>query len=149
MVESRIEMTAKRPQAGVFRAIERGRQQVKQLLGKVARSMGMTEAEAHLLAHLAERPSTPIAELQRGFRLRPSTLTNILDRLEARRCTRREVNPDDHRSFLIELTAEGRRTASRIQELIRGFESSLSARVSRSDLEGFFTVLRALDQELE
>src|SRR5207245_3615177 len=55
MVESRIELTAKRPQAGAFRAIERGRQQVKQLLRKGAGSRDMTEAEAQQLAHLAER----------------------------------------------------------------------------------------------
>jgi DNA-binding MarR family transcriptional regulator len=71
------------------------------------RQTGVTQVEAHVLARLGRAgPSSP-GELHRLFGHRRSTLTNVLDRLEARGYVRRELNPSDRRSFIVSLTPTG------------------------------------------
>jgi MarR family transcriptional regulator, organic hydroperoxide resistance regulator len=132
----------------LMRAVERSRQHVTRVLARQAAAIGVTEQEGHLLAHMARHPTLPIAEIQRAFRLRPSTLTNVLDRLEQRGFARRELNPRDHRSFLISLTPAGRRAAARAREVVGSVEAGVARRVSARDLAGFHAVLAALEHEL-
>ena len=110
--------------------------------------MEITDAEAHTLMHLGRPESATVANLQRLFRLRPSTLTGVLDRLEARGLTHRAINPRDRRSFVVSLTPRGRRVAGEVIELMRGTESSIRSRVRKPDLDGFFAVLAALEEAL-
>ena len=64
-----------------------------------AGELGITQAEAHVLAELHRHGPTQIATLHREFGHKRSTLTSILDRLERRKLIRRELNPDDRRSL--------------------------------------------------
>ncbi len=66
-----------------------------------AGELGITQADAHVLAELHRHGPTQIAALHREFGHKRSTLTSILDRLERRKLIRREPNPDDRRSFVI------------------------------------------------
>src|SRR5678816_2098305 len=72
--------------------------------------LGLSQGEAHLLAHLAEAGPCSVAELHRAFAHKRSTLTSYLDRLEARGDVTRDVRPEDRRSFTVRLTRGGART---------------------------------------
>jgi DNA-binding MarR family transcriptional regulator len=85
-----------------------------------------------------------VGELHRVFGVKRSTLTSILDRLESRRLLRRELDPEDRRSFQLALTPEGRRLGDRLQSVLETFESAVRARVRKSDLAGFQAVLAAI-----
>jgi DNA-binding MarR family transcriptional regulator len=111
-------------------------------------SPGVSQAEAHILAYLASDPDSTIADVHRAFAHKRSTLTSILDRLEARGWIVRTTDPRDRRSFRISLTRGGRTVARRVSRHLEAFEARVLKRASPSDLEAFRRVLDALEQAL-
>lgn len=116
-------------------------------LEHVSGDLGVTQGEAHVLAHLTHHGPTAIGELHRQLGHKRSTLTSILDRLERRKLTRRTLNPADRRSFTVQLTAAGERTGRRITAVLDKLEASVRARVTARDLAGLDATLHALAQE--
>jgi DNA-binding MarR family transcriptional regulator len=107
--------------------------------------LGVSQGEAHVLALLADGREHAVGELQRGLGHRPSTLSGILDRLEARALVRRALNDADRRSFLMSLTRSGRVVAKAVVEALRGVERDALADVSARDRAGFVAVARAFE----
>jgi DNA-binding MarR family transcriptional regulator len=125
--------------------IERAAHQVGAHLEHAASELGITQAEAHVLAQLTRRGPTPIGTLHRDFGPKRSTLTNILDRLEERRLVRREPNREDRRSFVVHLTASGARTGTHVTAVLDELERAVRAGVTARDLRGLEAVAKALD----
>lgn len=110
-----------------------------------ARVPGVTQPEAHLLAHLYEGGGAcSVAELHRAWAHRRSTLTDILDRLEARGLARRSVLPADRRSVLVRLTAAGRRSAAAVHGELAALERTVLTQVPKVATGGFMTIVEAL-----
>jgi DNA-binding MarR family transcriptional regulator len=110
-----------------------------------AGELGITQAEAHVLAELHRHGPTQIATLHREFGHKRSTLTSILDRLERRKLIRRELNPDDRRSFVIHLTASGTRAASRVTDALDELERSLRRALDSNELRSLQAVTEAIE----
>jgi DNA-binding MarR family transcriptional regulator len=108
----------------------------------------VTQAEAHVLAFLDAGAST-IAEVHRAFAHKRSTLTSILDRLEARQLILRTSDPRDRRTFVISLTARGRTVARRVARHLEAFEARVLASASQAEIRTFLRVLDALDAALD
>lgn len=125
-------------------SFERSAHLIGVYLERAAGELGITQAEAHVLAQLARHGPTPIATLHREFGHKRSTLTNILDRLEQRKLVRRKLNPDDRRSFLVSLTASGERAANRVTAVLDGLERDVRSAVSDRDVRGLDAVATAL-----
>ena len=111
--------------------------------------VGLSQGEAHLLAHLAEAGACSVAELHRAFAHKRSTLTSYLDRLEARGDITRDVRPEDRRSFTVRLTRAGARVAARVHQHLAGLEDRVLARLTERDLRGFQAVLHALSETID
>lgn len=107
---------------------------------------GVSPVEGHLLTYLGSYAPAPIGELVRVFGIKQSTFTSLLDRLEEAGLVRREVNPDDRRSFLIHLTEEGEELAGRINERLLELEEAIRSRVSAGEVEGFRAVMEAIEE---
>jgi DNA-binding MarR family transcriptional regulator len=107
-------------------------------------SLGLSQGECHLLAHLAEAGPCSVGELHHAFAHKRSSLTSYLDRLEARGDIERKVKPEDRRSFTVSLTRAGSRTASRVHQRLAELEGRALSRLSERDLRGFQAVLHAL-----
>jgi DNA-binding MarR family transcriptional regulator len=104
-------------------------------------ALGVTQAESHLLAHLAvEGPST-VAELHRALAHRRSTLTSVLDRLEERGLVSRVVSRRDRRSFEVRLTASGLERASRSHAALAALERDAVRGLTRRELERLIAAL--------
>jgi DNA-binding MarR family transcriptional regulator len=88
-----------------------------------------------------------VAELHHGLAHKRSTLTSILDRLEERKLITRKVGQADRRTFIVSLTARGRKLAKRVQAHLAALEKVVSGRVSRSQVAGFDAVVEALEKE--
>jgi DNA-binding MarR family transcriptional regulator len=106
---------------------------------------GVSQGEAHVLALLADGGEHTVGDLQRGLAHRPSTLSGILDRLEARKLVRRALNSADRRSFLVSLTRSGRVVARAVVEALQTVEAQVVAGVPARDRAGFLAVARAFE----
>jgi DNA-binding MarR family transcriptional regulator len=104
---------------------------------------GVSQGEAHVLALLADGRQHTVGDLQRGIAHRPSTLSGILDRLEARKLVRRALNDADRRSFLVSLTRSGRVAARAVVEALQSVEDQTTRGVAARDRAGFLAVARA------
>ena len=115
-----------------------------------ARLPGVTQGEAHLLAHLHEcrGGDATVGELHRAWAHKRSTLTDMLDRLECRGLVRRAVLPTDRRSVLVRLTAAGRRQAAAVHRALSSLERGVLAAASGGrTLAGFTAVAPALAEQ--
>ncbi len=113
------------------------------LEGRMA-ELGVSNPEGHLLSYLASYAPCPVGDLRRVFGTKGSTLTSMLDRLEGRGLITRAVHPDDRRSFLVELSDEGRRTARAVTEVVVDLEDDILRHLEPDDLEGFRKVMAAI-----
>jgi MarR family transcriptional regulator, organic hydroperoxide resistance regulator len=68
----------------------------------------INSAQGRILFALWTKGGMSISTLAKETALEPSTLTSMLDRLEAAGFTRRSPSPDDRRAFVVECTDEGR-----------------------------------------
>jgi DNA-binding MarR family transcriptional regulator len=111
---------------------------------RAAGDLGVTQAEAHVLAQLDRHGPQTVGELQRGFGHKRSTLTNVLDRLDLRGLIERRLNPHDRRSFVVATTREGARSARHVTQVLDGLERKVRREVTRRDIDGVHAVAEAL-----
>lgn len=111
------------------------------------RDLGVSQGEAHVLAHLCDAGPCTIGRLHAAFAHRRSTLTGILDRLEADGLVRRELRPADRRSFLVTLTPRGWTRARRVRAALGELETRVARSVGPAQLAGFTAVASALARE--
>ncbi len=111
------------------------------------RNAGLSQGEAHILAQLATRNPSTIAELHRGLAHKRSTLTSILDRLTERGLVTRTVGTTDRRTFVIALTRRGDAVARRVLGHLTALERAVQARVTPADMTAFLKVAAALEVE--
>ena len=128
-------------------AIERATHLLGLYLERKTQPLEITQAEAHILARLGRGGSASPNELHRLFGHKRSTLTGVIDRLESRGYVKREINPDDRRSFLVSLTGEGKTAAAAVCKVVAELERRIVARVSERDLNGLVALLEALETE--
>ncbi|HEY2905351.1 MAG TPA: MarR family transcriptional regulator [Vicinamibacterales bacterium] len=107
----------------------------------------LSQGEAHILAMLAPTGTATMADLHKGLAHKRSTLTSIVDRLVERRFVTRHVGETDRRTFVVTLTAQGRKVAREILQRLTDLERTVKARVSSDDLRGFLTVIAAVEKE--
>lgn len=110
--------------------------------------LGVDQPEAHVLSHLAEHDEATVTEIHRTFGHKRSTLTSVLDRLEAKLLIERVVNAADRRSFIIKLTPNGRVAARRVQNWMRKLESDIERNLSEEQMEGLDAVGRSVSKLL-
>jgi DNA-binding MarR family transcriptional regulator len=109
-------------------------------LGLLLTSPGITQAEAHVLARLAGGPAS-LRDLHHSFGHKRSTLTAVVDRLEAKGYVSRATDPDDRRSVVVRLTTSGRPAARRARRAVEAIERAVAADCSPRDLAGFARVV--------
>ncbi len=124
--------------------IHKASRQIGIYLEKATAELGVSPGEGHLLSYLRSYAPCPVSELERVFGHKPSTLTSILDRLAERELLTRQINPNDRRSFTIELTPEGRRLAGKLQKILEVFEEQLKDRLTERQVSGFRAVMEAI-----
>jgi MarR family transcriptional regulator, organic hydroperoxide resistance regulator len=85
----------------LFRALRRGLLRVSR--GELVRS-GLTGAQLSVVSALGTRGPMPLTELGRELEIGHSTLSGIVDRLQAKGIVQRTPNPADRRYTLISLS---------------------------------------------
>jgi DNA-binding MarR family transcriptional regulator len=102
---------------------------------------GVSQGEAHILAHLASAGVCTIAELHRALGHKRSTLTSILDRLTERKWLVRRTSESDRRSFVIALTPTGRVRARKVLRHLEALERELEKSLTSEERRRFVEIL--------
>jgi len=97
-----------------LRELARAYQAFSNYSAKHLRQLGLTPAQFDILATLGNTPGMSMNRLAEKTLVTKGTLTGIVDRLEKRGLVRREVPEGDRRSFIIELTPEGRQVFEQV-----------------------------------
>ncbi len=130
-------------------SVHRATHRIGLWLDRAEPPLGVTQGEAHLLAHLAEAGPCSVGELHRAFAHKRSSLTTYLDRLEARGRVMRAPHPDDRRSFLVSLTPAGSAAAARVHRRLAALEAAALRRLSERDVHAVAAALQALQDATE
>ena len=96
------------------------------------KAMGLTTTQFDVIATLGNQPPMTCKELGEKTLVTKGTLTGVLERLEAKGILERHLNPEDARSQMIGLTADGQSLFEKVfpahlQHLEKAF-SKLSAK---------------------
>jgi len=121
--------------------LHRATRQIHLHLEKEVGAHGIANNEGHLLTYLLSYGPVSIAELLRVFGFKRSTMTSMLDRLEKSGMLVRNPNTDDRRSWLVELTAEGKDKAREVRRIVDRFEDEVICRIGPETLEAFQRVI--------
>ena len=131
----------------LIRYVHRATHRIAVFLAK-ARGLNVSQAEAHILAHLIASGATTVGGLHRALAHRRSTLTSILDRLFERGLITRQTSPSDRRSFVIDLTPAGKRVGKAVcNNNLHDLEQRTLAAFTRADIQRVTDVLSALADE--
>ncbi len=131
-------------QPHIVPSLQRATHAVALWLDASLRHLNLSQAEAHVLAALADMSPCSINDLHRGFGHKRSTLTSLLDRLERRGLVRRGAHPTSRRLVLVALTDAGRPVATEVAEALRQLETRIAMRVSAEDVAAFLRALQAI-----
>ena len=129
-------------------AIERATHRIGLYLATL-REQGLTQGEAHILAHLASSGPATVGELHRSLAHRRSTLTSILDRLAERGYVTRESGRTDRRTFVVTLTRRGERVAVRVHRHLLLLEQATRRKFGGPSLDNLVTMLATIERLAE
>ena len=124
--------------------IHKAYRQIAIYLEERSSDLDLNTTEGHTLSYLRSYSPAPVSELHRVLGIKRSTLTSVLDRLEARGWLGRQPSGRDRRVILVGLTDMGRVEADRVQETVERLEAEIGARIAPGDLEGFRAVVSAI-----
>lgn len=99
--------------------------------------------EALVLLQFSRTGALPLRLVGERLMVHPTSVTNIINRLEAQGLVERKPNPDDGRGTLAEITAEGREVVSRATADLMAADFCLPG-YDEAQLEEMFRVLRGL-----
>jgi DNA-binding MarR family transcriptional regulator len=133
--------------ARIIPALERATHAVALWIERAFADLRLTQAEAHVLAYLARHAPCSINDLHRSFGHKRSTLTSLLDRLEARGWIQRGAHPESRRLVLVQLTDAGQPVAERVSTALGALEERLRVRAG-DETTAFVHVLRLVEEEL-
>src|SRR4051812_35116429 len=117
-------------------------------LDGMLRPFGITFSrfEALVLLVHSHGGSLPLSKIGERLQVHATSVTNVIDRLEAAGLVRREPNPRDGRGTLAVITADGRDVAEKATATLNAARFGLTA-LPPDDLAALFTILRRLRVE--
>ena len=126
-------------------SIMRAQQLLQAELDGLLRPHGLTFAryEALILLTFSRRGALPLRVIGERLMVHPTSVTNIIDRLERQGLVTRRPNPDDGRGTLAGITPEGRAVTARATKDLMAAEFGLGE-YQDDDLDAIFSLLRGL-----
>ena len=126
-------------------SIMRAQQIVLARVDAVLRPLDLTFAryEALVLLYFSRQGSLPLGKMGDRLMLHPTSVTNIIDRLEDQGLVRRVPHPTDRRTTLAEITDEGRAITEKATEATSGATLGMGG-LSDRELNRLTRLLRKL-----
>jgi len=126
-------------------SLMRAQQVLLARLNEALRPFGLTfpRYEALMLLLFARREALPLGKVGERLQVHRTSVTNIIDKLEADGLVRRVPHAEDRRTTLAEITDEGRRVALAATEAMHAAEFGLGA-LTEAEQEQVTALLRGL-----
>ena len=126
-------------------SIMRAQQIVQGRVDEALRPFDLTFAryEALVLLSFSRTGALPLGKMGDRLMLHPTSVTNIIDRLETQGFVHRTRHPTDRRTTLAEITADGRRVVEKATEAVGAARLGMGD-LSPGELEAITRGLRAL-----
>src|ERR1700748_1009427 len=126
-------------------SIMRAQQVLIAYLDGVLRQYGVTFSryEALVLLTFAKQGALPLSKIGERLQVHATSVTNLVDRLEAADLVRREPNPRDGRGTLAVITERGRHVAAEATRELNAVRFGLNE-LRDDDLDQLFAALRRL-----
>jgi DNA-binding MarR family transcriptional regulator len=127
-------------------SIMRAQQIVLARVDEALKPFGLTFAryEALVLLTFSRQGSLPLGKMGERLMIHPTSVTNIVDRLEQQGLVARVDHPTDRRTTLCEITAEGRRLAEKATAAVTAVDLGITGLAPRevAQLTALLTKLR-------
>ena len=119
-------------------------------LDAMLRPLGVTFSryEALVLLAYSRGGALPLSKIGERLQVHATSVTNVIDRLEAAGLVRREPNPHDGRGTLAVITGAGREVASKATAEFNAARFGLRA-LDLGELDEVFRLLRTLRREAD
>jgi len=136
-----------RPMAAVT-SIMRAQQVLMARLNELLRPLGLTfpRYEALMLLSFTRAGALPLGKIGERLQVHRTSVTNIVDKLEADGLVRRVPHAEDRRATLAEITDAGRDRAARATEALNAAAFGIDA-LGNHEQEAVTALLRALRQD--
>jgi DNA-binding MarR family transcriptional regulator len=124
--------------------IEQTCRHLEQVYERLIAPLGLTVLEWNTLRALYEEDGLRASRLAARVCRHPSSMTALLDRMEAKGLLQRAINPNDRRSVRIHLTAHGRSFEPGVQAVAERITALTSRAITPQQMETFQYVLDVL-----
>lgn len=149
--ESMAESRKREEIAEIVQALRKMFKAIHEYSRVALKEFGVTGPQLWSLRTMDEAGAIPIGDLAERMYLHPSTVTGIVDRLEARGYAERVPSATDQRSVLVRLTAAGKRLLERAPHpaqgrLLHGLEG-LTAKELSSTHAAVMTLVKVMEAQ--
>ncbi len=130
-------------------SIMRAQQVVLAAVDGALRPLGLTFAryEGLVLLLFSRRGALPLGKMGQRLMIHPTSVTNIIDRLEEQGLVRRIPHPTDGRTTLAEITDDGRRLAKEATRAVNAVTFGLGS-LGAEDLRQLVRITRKLRRSI-
>jgi DNA-binding MarR family transcriptional regulator len=131
-------------------SIMRAQQIVLARVDDALHELGLTFAryEVLVLLSFSRRGALPLGKMGERLMIHPTSVTNLVDRLELAGLVRRMQHPDDRRTTLAELTDEGRTLVEQATKRVTDVHFGLDGLEER-ELDQLTTLVRKLRRHVD
>ena len=112
---------------------------------------GVLGAQGYIIKYLSENLDEDIfqKDIEKKFKVRRSTVTSALNRMEKAELVKRESVSHDSRLKKISLTEKGLSLHNSIESRIKEVESNLKDALTEEELNNFFAIIKKLQSVVE
>lgn len=129
--------------------LNRAGHRIATAFGEEVRPLGATLQMWRVLAALRERDGRRMGDLSATTSIEVSTLTRLVDTMEAKGLVARRRAADDARAIVLQVTPAGRRLTQRIVPIAERYEQVALAGFSPAEAERLKAALRRLYDNMD
>lgn len=130
------------------RSIYRTSQAMRHHVDQMLKPFDITTEQLHILKHIEKHDGSTQKDICRTTEKSPANITRLLDRLEKKKFIVRRDNPEDRRSQLVSLTAEGRKLASRLSDMFTSLSHKIEKYIDKNEIGIVKKVLGQIEMNL-
>ena len=116
---------------------------------EIERKFGVTLAEWRVLLTLTSEPGVSAAEITNRWAMEKMSVNRVIQRLVNRRFVTRDRDPDDARSYKLEMTTKGRELYEKIAPSVEKRDSELMAAIDSDAVDAMVRALQKIIRRAE